>query len=1054
MKILGFQNIRIAGNIIGLASPKVDMGRYKAVFRSTTVSRSPSDIVQEDHSKVTGESWPLPNDACSPLPSRASCDVRIIALEDSKATISDDKQVPNFKPVLLRFWFLSLMFLVLMAMISMLVFATYALPDGTKQVDPDTVIKAQETPGGYMNQTNRMDTVKLGWRLRMEQHGKKESLKRPREDFVKVQPVVPKNARNGSSSDGLVYKGTSNTEAPGNKDTSFTWPDSMEENIPQGASRAPRRIPGLRLGVAPGWRLRPGAGNTTSLSKQDLYPSDVSEDGGRTCYYTMKENLKTWDFSAHNLSRLLTPSPSGLPQTISSVDLMTPLTRSPIQSLSPSFVNSSSTTEPCDFTITVTEALVARTPGRPEDFISSNDNIVTQTPVPTPVSPSTPSTPNRNVSHTETCFFQTITVTNWGVLTVATVTTTKEITIQTPDKRATKELVPRLIEEPTRLGVRPCPQGTVSTVTLSLAMPITVTATVNRTITKYDSWSGVSRTGRLPSPSSGGREAIIQPSPSRTGTANPEFTPTSQGKPHVMPTGERSLVVRTTTNSRGKTGLVTCSNRLIKPPDLTPMLTVLKTTSIDLRGKSNLTTSVLVFASPTQETLVNSQGCPTEIKQYYIQNFPHATILPGSRVDSSITASYYLVTSTTTLSDAEGKPTATSTVVQTKVVSLITLTDNQGEPTRTVSTLANTTFPITPSATPTERPNDNSTTLLVYKITNFEYFAGLFLPTLTATILAIPFRILDSVVKLYHPFYILASTRHGSPAKESIYWKTSGPWNILQSFRFLWRGQALLAISGTLVVVSVALVPLSVEAIRITLQGEECRVGQGNARNCAIALGIFLVPTYILIGLLAAMGILLIAFVILLQRQRTGVYSDPWTLSEMTRMSSHPSMQLLFRYFLQRKDQANSRNVISSLHSKLYALRHWQDGNSTRYGVVLIDQGDVLSMKHTEGSDAKNPRSQKRGDGKKEVSFYILTIWGRLLLLAVIVGLLAIILIYNLLVSKLDAFFSSETVTVRGFITLVGMIVTMSWSSFFHCKLIEIVIVRSTLVNIINTNKK
>ncbi|KAI9166372.1 putative peptide transporter ptr2 protein [Paramyrothecium foliicola] len=968
----------------------------------------------------------------------------------------------------------------------MLVYASYTLADGTKQPDPAAVLESgvnHQTPEEIMGEATQVGSIDEDLTISMGRREKDLNLRLFLKTSTTIQERVteidhrapsespsttstsvlqlegntskpPKSQRKKSSSGGWrVASKTSDvqlteTSRPTSRTTDAVDPNPVSQDSLNDISIRPKgrrnedqikgwRIPHITSGpqskIKPrlAWRPIP----SMNLTDGDSLSFGKLSHRRKTCYYTITENLGAESTVMNNHSSTkLRSAPTRLSPVSLVAFLMKPLRRGGA----------------CDLTMTVTET-IDHPIAMVNNWITIGSNTVTvRTPLITPRSP-TPSpkpTPVKRTKRrpTSTCYFTTITMTDSIVLPIATTFVTKEIANLARRNLGEDELVQRAQPEPQDLQAKYCHEGGTFTITEHIAMPKTVTATVLRTITKHSTSI---------QPDSRKSTTLVQTRSDLTGAGNAQQSsytqretifrslPSKQGDGHEISTSKPSPTVRTTTDDSGQTVLATCSQDPSKPSssDLIPIYTMIEITSQDPNGIPTQATSILVFASPTQATFMDSRGCPTEVIEYYVLNYPRATTIARLGGDHMIATSYYLVTSKNRLSNEDGRPASMSTVVHTKVLSLVTLTNGEGEPTRTVSTLVGTSFPgttsvsATPSTTPTPTPGpDNDRTIFhVYAITTFEYVAGLVLPTFIATTLAVLMRILDSAAKLYHPFFILASTQTGAPAKESIYWESSGPWSFLKRFQQLRQGQALLAITGSLVVISAVLVPISAETIRVTLQGDECHVGQGNADNCAITLGVFFIPSYISISLLAVMGVLLIAFCIIVQRRRSGVYADPWTLREITRWSSHPSMQLLLHHVSLRNEKTDSEYILQLFDKKVFALKHWQDVDGTKYGIIPNDRKNVIPVTHGGDTGVKELllRGKKRYDRKK-ISFNMLTIWARLLLVFILAGLLVVILTYNLFSSGLDDFLSGETITVRLFITSMGVVISLSWSSYFH----------------------
>lgn len=479
------------------------------------------------------------------------------------------------------------------------------------------------------------------------------------------------------------------------------------------------------------------------------------------------------------------------------------------------------------------------------------------------------------------------------------------------------------------------------------------------------------------------------------------------------------------------------------------ILTAVETTLTNSNGEPTLTSSMLIYGIMRTTTVEDSLERPTDTKEFVVFNEPETSTFINSKGEPMTTATLYMISQTNTLTDENGEPTITIVTVLTKTPSIVILTNTQGSATATWTSLVPAEFPTTvPSnfATPTASPTNNSSSSAesgelykVYAITHSEYFTGLILPTLLATALSIPIRILSYVAKLYQPFHALASTLGGSSAYASICFKTLGIRASIVGFQSIPHGQYLLPITDVLVALSAILVPLSSEIVRVILQGDDCHRGQGNADNCAITIGVFPIPAMIAVAVLVLMAVLIIlAAAVTLWRYRTGVRTKPWSLLEMSRLASEPE----FRDYLGRlQEDMNGgkiriNDVVQSFEGKRFTLDHRRDVTdmTTKYSVLVFENSGEPSMKTPR--EIQRGRRQPKGEPQKSTPFFVLTIWGRLLVMAVLCGLLALILVYNNTGGDtgFERFMDSESLGVRLVFTTVGIIITLFWTSYFNCK--------------------
>ncbi|KAH8201939.1 hypothetical protein TruAng_003931 [Truncatella angustata] len=482
--------------------------------------------------------------------------------------------------------------------------------------------------------------------------------------------------------------------------------------------------------------------------------------------------------------------------------------------------------------------------------------------------------------------------------------------------------------------------------------------------------------------------------------------------------------------------------------DEVEFLTMMTTTLTDSQGIPTATSTYLAYASKLTETWADINGKPTRTETLAVLQSGVTSVLSDTEGIPTRTMTYFWLPSTTILTDSQGKPTGTRTTLAAETVSTSVLVDVNGNPTGTVTALSPDKTPVPTSAEPkTSEPsstdNDNDTVtkelLQVYGITNGQYFVGLILPALLATILGVPIRVLDCNAKLYQPFHALArASSNGATAQQSLLFETNGLKSTMRSFFTCQQGYTLLRLTGALTLLSTILVPVSVEAVRVIIQGDDCREGQGNAQNCAITLGSFPVPAYIVVALLSAMATLVIAVAVVLRKWDTGVSSKPWSLYMVTEIASDEEFLKILSELRKTKRTIDATADLSEvLGRQRYGLRFWKDGGAPKFAITIQESCspkllDKASAADTSDHDSNISNSQR---GRKTMPVFMLTITGRLLALSLIMGFITLIVTYYKLRntgSRFAEFMDSESVGVRILFSSLGIIVTMFWTSYFQ----------------------
>lgn len=278
--------------------------------------------------------------------------------------------------------------------------------------------------------------------------------------------------------------------------------------------------------------------------------------------------------------------------------------------------------------------------------------------------------------------------------------------------------------------------------------------------------------------------------------------------------------------------------------------------------------AVITPGQPLLETLVSViRGSATTVTP---PSVTYTTNIGGRLVTlTSLPAPYATTTggTTTTITRIAAKPQAITTTIEATI---------NGKPTSVTLTLNPT--PTTNFGSPSNRddgPQDNSTTSVFPGLTHAQYFAGAFLPTLIAVLLALPTTLIDLNAKLFQPFHALAQPG-GASGRDSMTLRFGGIHAITTPIRLLRQGQAVPFVTTLLLWLSWLLAPLSAEAIGIKVHGVCSHL---SISGCAIAIGVSPEPAFALVAVMAVMLALLLVLLALLSNWDTGVPYNPWSLA-------------------------------------------------------------------------------------------------------------------------------------------------------------------------------
>ncbi|KAI1139883.1 hypothetical protein F5Y05DRAFT_380326 [Hypoxylon sp. FL0543] len=447
------------------------------------------------------------------------------------------------------------------------------------------------------------------------------------------------------------------------------------------------------------------------------------------------------------------------------------------------------------------------------------------------------------------------------------------------------------------------------------------------------------------------------------------------------------------------------------------------------------------LAQASTETIIleDEHGKPTSTETVVLLRHPMQTTLTDYQGRATKTESYYLGESTEVLYDKDHHPTATRTATITEIISLITLTGSNGLPTETLTeiiplapTSSTTTLVVNPISTASPNSEGNKT-LHVVPISDGKYFLGLMFPTFVAIVVSIPIRILDQTAKLYQPFHVLASG--GGQARDTLLFQTAGICNFTERFRSLLNGQILLTLTGLLVLGSVIIIPLSSEAVRLILEGPDCAAAKGDTFACRIALGIYPVPAYIAVAIIAFMVVLVALTTIVLWRWNTGLDWNPWSIYHMGHLAANNEVRTLLQRRLREKNGRITHKQAKKAFGRIpFIIDYWKDNGALKYSILIPNEAHSLKKDGRSVAFGKGKASRQKRKGDDTVPFFILTWTGRLLFLVLLCAAMIGLLIYTIMGDD-EAYTrlaKGEWRVVRFIFTSIGVLISLIWGCFFY----------------------
>ena len=409
-----------------------------------------------------------------------------------------------------------------------------------------------------------------------------------------------------------------------------------------------------------------------------------------------------------------------------------------------------------------------------------------------------------------------------------------------------------------------------------------------------------------------------------------------------------------------------------------------------------------------------------------------------------------------------------TTIVSTPAPTTLTTTHADA----TVLTTTVSTVSVTVSAVPSlgdAASNSNTTgagrvTITVLELHPADYFVATFLPTIAAVLLSLPLRVVDANAKMYQPFQALTRPG-GARGSESLTLEFSGfVGGIKTSWSAAWHeGEFVPLVTTLLVLLSSFLAPLATEALGLKLHG---RCSLVNESGCAGALGVSVAPAFTLVGVLAAMVVLLAVLLALLGRRRrwkTGLRTGPWTLAGLASLTACPDLVEgggARRDSGSRRQQrsrvtASERSLKRALADRQFALGVYEtEPGRHAYGIVPVGE-TPLPRDEDRASDADTDhsrflRANDYDDGEdddnndnntKQQPFLTLTVAYRVSFILFLAALLAVDLAYHIAAAGGGRYGSNPTANHFGYfvatnsfgvgfvMAAVGVAISFGWAA-------------------------
>ena len=336
-------------------------------------------------------------------------------------------------------------------------------------------------------------------------------------------------------------------------------------------------------------------------------------------------------------------------------------------------------------------------------------------------------------------------------------------------------------------------------------------------------------------------------------------------------------------------------------------------------------------------------------------------------------------------------------------------------------------------------------------ITHGQYFAAVFLPTMLAVVLALPFAIIDLNAKIMQPFRALARP-NGASGPDSMTLSYGGVRNFTTPVKQLFRGHPVPFLTTLLMCLSWLMAPLAAEAIGLKVHGTCSHL---SISGCAVAVGVSPLPARALIAVMAIMLTLLVPLTLLLHRWDTGVSQNPWSLAEIALLSrarvlqdrlhrmEEPTERELNNVFRRDRFQLGiPPSSTNNWHSKDQLLRHptFPEDQQYRLPAILTVSGDELQPPltppwhtNTMSTTITTQKPTTSPPTNPRVPFPALTYASRTIFILLLLGLMTLLIYYHLSHgdTPFELFMDSQQFGVKFLFAALGTLFSLFFASFF-----------------------
>jgi hypothetical protein len=314
----------------------------------------------------------------------------------------------------------------------------------------------------------------------------------------------------------------------------------------------------------------------------------------------------------------------------------------------------------------------------------------------------------------------------------------------------------------------------------------------------------------------------------------------------------------------------------------------------------------------------------------------------------------------------------------------------------------------------------------VHALTTTTYFMASFLPTLLAIILRISVGLVYAATKMMEPFYSLADPA-GALAIDFFNINYLSTNDMSDPFTALSRGHWLMLFTAVWYFGAGLITPFASEFLGIErFQNIEGASGPEMRVN--------LVVGRIIEGLLVFVGVMLIGYLIMERRHKSGIYSDPSSIASMACLLHNPEV---IKDFKSVDPGASKKEIEDALADKVYRLDYYNHVDGTeRYGVVSALEGPsqaegVRGNQYASLQKHENrPNPPTKEQAKSRRKYHIRRVLRDILLGLVTAGLLVIVVWYYFNSdpnNSFEKFLDSQQFGPRFVFSVFGILLHSQW---------------------------